>query len=460
MTRITRTTLGTCFGLLLIAGCSDGSANPTDDSENLTEEERQDAIMDRAFDDYDLERAREHCAAPDNDESDTDDADDEATLGDDELLLIDASPQCDLERLGVEDDSDRRERRVINASLVADEPAYALCACTEIEASNRIETEGESDIIGDIGANEHEFGSAPLRLNGLLVSGGTARFDNSFSASELWVDGVLTASNDIDVSGDATLGGLDIPGERVTVSGALTVPEDTDLSSVVSSGDTIFDDVDVAAPCDCSNDVDYDALRERFRDLDDDGVDDYEGYDEFAYDDDSAYLFPAPPYLLNELDEERTVYLSCGSYYFEGIESAAALTIVAVGDVEIFVDGDIRVAGPLKITADDDGSLDLYVAGEVKPTNRVQFGNAGEPDALRVYVQDEVRTAGPFELHGTIFSPNAQFTADNTFQTDGAVFAESFDFAAPVTITDGPRFTGDACLLWDENDENTDVDED
>src|SRR5690606_32995786 len=184
MTRFTRGILGSSLSMMLVGGCSDGSGA-------LTEEERRSTIIDRAFTDYQLESAEEHCST-----AETDDVDEEQTLDGDELLLIDASPQCDLERLGIDDDVSRRERRAIKAALVADEPAYALCACTEIEASNRIEAEGESGIIGDVGANEHVFGSAPLQLDGLLVSGGTARFDNSLSVNELWVDGVLTASND------------------------------------------------------------------------------------------------------------------------------------------------------------------------------------------------------------------------------------------------------------------------
>lgn len=299
----------------------------------------------------------------------------------------------------------------------------------------------------------------------MFVSGGAARFDNLLQVNELRVDGVLTAANEIDIDGDAVVGGLDIPGERVSVGGTHTVPEGTDLSSVESTNDVVTADVDVEAPCDCSQNIDYDELRAEFRDVDGDGDDDYEGFDwdgddyegfdwDESTDDERQHIYPTPPFLLHDLEEEHVVHLGCGSYYLDTIDSAAPLTIVAVGDVAIFVDGDVTVSGPLVLKTTDDGSLELYVAGAFRPTNSVDIGIEAEPDAVRLYVRDETRLAGPTSLHGTVYAPGAPFIADNTLTSDGAIFAHRLDFAGPVEITDGPRFSGDGCLVWDEADAN------
>lgn len=430
--------VGGIASLVLLTACGTDSSSPAS----------ADEIRSRTLDHYDtLERARERCDAVGEQHEDV-------TLRDDELALLDAAPQCDLQRLGVAERNDRFEQQAIPAAKLANEPTFALCSCSRLEASNRIMAPGQSDVVGDLGANDEAFASAPIRVNGAVISGGTARFDNAFEAGELRVDGTLTAANEVTVSGDAVLGGLDIPGERVNVGGTLTVPDGTDLSSVESAGDVVYESVRVPEPCDCSADVDYDALRERFRDVDGDGKDDFDGRDDADFvTDGDGYPYPPPPYLLRDLSQDHVVYLACGSYYFDGIDSSAGLTLVAVGDVDVFVDGDVQVAGPLAIQLDDHASLNFYVAGAFKPTNRVNLGNSDEPDALRIFARDSARFAGPLELAGTLFAPRARVIADNTFDDRGAVFASSFDFAAPLAVRDGPRFTHDACLVWDEKDD-------
>ena len=401
---------------------------------------------DRALSAYTERHAEEHCQAEGQDE---DESGGGRARGD--FVLLDAAPTCDLSRFSESDETSAP--LTIEKQSLEGVDTFALCACGGLEASNKIQAPGESDIIGDIGVNETAFGSAPLRLDGQLVVGEGARFDNVFEARELYVDGVLTAANEVNISGDATVGGLDIPGERVSVGGTLTVPKGTDLSSVETSEEVVEKDVDVEPPCDCAEDLDYSALRKEFRDPDGDGQDDYDEPHQ-DWEDDDPFAVENPADLLADLDEDRTVYLACGTYYLSEITSSAALTLIAVGDVEVFVDGDVRVAGPLTIFPQESASLDLFVNGTFNPTNRVELGVAKEPDALRLYVREKMRFAGPTALHGTVYAPRAAFIANNTLTSDGAIFAERFDFAGPVQITDGPRFTSDACLVWDELDEN------
>lgn len=443
-----------CFSLFahflpavhLLTACGGGGTDNDEADPNDV-----DLIRERVLDDYaDSENVLERCESRDDDESD----DEQVEVEEGQLLVLDASPQCDLDQFGDEVVEDADGRLIVEGDAVRDVPSLALCSCSELEASNVIMAPGESDIVGDVGANERIFGSAPFRVDGRVISGGTARFDNVFEANRLHVDGELTASNEVTIHEDAVLGGLDIPGSRVEVANTLTVPEGTDLSSVESSGDINYEDVDVAPPCDCSDDIDYAALREDFRDVDDDDEDDFDD-DAWDVDDDAVYAYPAPPYLLSDMDQEHTLYLGCGKYYFDEIKSSSALTLIAVGDVDVFIDGDVDVAGPLQITAESDSSLDLYVAGTFNPTNDVELGRPNEPDAFRLYVRDEVRLAGPAVFSGSLFSPRAQIVLNNTFELQGAVLGQSLDFAAPIQVTDGPRFTPDACLLWDEADTNT-----
>lgn len=418
---------------LLLAGCGSGN-----DAGSRDVDER-DETASRVFDAYSRESTRAYCERGL-------DAIESPDVAGDELLLLDAAPQCDLQRLGVRDLPNAQDVRVVSRAAVQAEASFALCACQWLEASNRLLAPGQSEITGDVGANERIFSSAPFVVDGLTVSGGEARFDNRLQAAELRVAGTLRASNEVDVSGDAELGGLDVAGERVDVGGTLTVPPGTELSSVVAAAEIVEGAIDVPAPCDCSRDIDYGALRAAFRDVDGDGEDDY---DERLPQNEASYPYPAPPWLLSGLVEDHSVYLGCGRYYFDEVQSAAALQIVAIGEVDVFVDGDVDVAGPLTISSEEGGTLDFYVNGRFIPSNTVDLGNVGAPAAFRLYVADELRSAGPLSLSGALFAPHATVTADNRFENRGAIFAGALDFAAPLSVLDGPRFTSDACLLAD-----------
>ena len=155
------TRMGSLALTLLVAGCGeeDSDTEPVDGPAT----NGRAAIQARALDEYATRDAtRTHC----DDVSIEDEEGAEAPpLTDNEVLLLDAAPQCDLERLGLTDTDNIVEGRIIERANVADEPALALCSCTELEASNRIMAPGQSDIIGDLGANERVFGSAPISVD-------------------------------------------------------------------------------------------------------------------------------------------------------------------------------------------------------------------------------------------------------------------------------------------------------
>jgi len=77
------------------------------------------------------------------------------------------------------------------------------------------------------------------------------------------------------------------------------------------------------------------------------------------------------------------------------------------------------------------------------------LAETAKPDALRLYVRDQVHFSGPVHFNGSLFAPRASFIADDRLQGSCALFAKSFDLKGPLTIEAGPRFTGDACLVWD-----------
>ncbi|MEI9936368.1 MAG: hypothetical protein WDO69_04005 [Pseudomonadota bacterium] len=366
-------------------------------------------------------------------------------LGPGEYLLLDAAPQCDLSRLGVPASASdlgvhAEARRVIAAGALARAP-MALCACGEFEASNHLAAAGAARIDGPVGVNDEFLGNAPIQIAGALVAPGAVRVGNSFEAAELSTNGTLSASTQVTIHGNAEAGWLSLPGNQLRVEGSLTVPTGTDLSAVESAATIAYATPNVAAPCDCGADVDYDALRTEIHDG--------------AQRDDPRETATVEN-ALSGLDRAREIYLARGRYYFSAIESSAALTVHTSGRVQIFVDGDLIVAGDLRVVPEKDSQVSLYVAGCFAPSAGVSLAEGAKPDALRLYVRDQVHLSGPVQLNGSLFAPRASFIADGSVETTGALFASSFDLNGALSIKPGPRFTGDACLVWNELDGRSD----
>jgi hypothetical protein len=355
-------------------------------------------------------------------------------LGPGQYLLLDAAPQCDRSRLGLAEPRSNGAREVIENGALGQAP-MALCACSEFEASNQLPA-GAASIEGTVGVNDEFLGNAPIQIRGALLAPGAVRVGNTFEADELRTNGTLSGSQQLTIHGDAVAGWLALSGKQLLVAGSLTVPEGTDVSGVDSAA-IAYAQPSVATPCNCGADVDYDALRSELR---------------ASSAQDDASRTEAIESALSALDRDREIYLGSGRYYFSSIDSSAAVTIHTYGSVQIFVDGDLTVAGALRVVPERDSQLSLYVAGRFAPGARVSLAETAKPDALRLYVRDQVQLSGPTHLNGSLFAPRASFIADDGVESSGALFAKSFDFNGPLTIEAGPRFTGDACLVWNELD--------
>jgi hypothetical protein len=299
---------------------------------------------------------------------------------------------------------------------------YSLCACGDIVASNTVTSQGGA-VATDIGANDGWVSSAPIDVAGTITSDATMRADNTLAADGIVVESVLIGSNDVRIRGDATVGGMSFPQARVTVGGTLTIPEDAPLAALVTAGDIELADVEIDPPCECAASVDDIAT---FHDFDDELED---------------------PHALIALTQPETLYFGCGDYHFSSIQSTNELELVIVGDTRIWIERDIDVSGPFSIEIEDGASLELFVGGRFVPTNTVELGNTSNPGALRMYVRDHVQLASPWELAGSLFAPDANVIVSNTLELRGAIYGDRFELSSPVTLRDGPRFTGEGCLV-------------
>lgn len=303
---------------------------------------------------------------------------------------------------------------------------FSLCACDDIDAANTIDSRGAGST-DDIGVGTGWRSSSPVAIAGTLTSAADVRADNTLVIGGLAVDQMLVGSSDVHVRGDAVLGGMEFPQERVTIEGTLTVPTTSVLAGLVDAVALVHAEVDVAPPCTCGDDSVVRGEIAAFSDF-------------HAVDDEW-------PDALVGLDEPTTLYFGCGDHAFDRIQAANELTIVIVGDTRLWIDEDIEVSGPFAIEIEAGASLDLYVGGRFVPTNTVTMGRPGEPNALRMWVGEHVQLASPWEIHGSVYAPSADIVVNNTLELHGAIFGRRFDFSSPVALYEGPRFTGDACIV-------------
>jgi hypothetical protein len=321
--------------------------------------------------------------------------------------------------------------RFAAGTVAVPEPTFSLCACEDIDARNTITSHGASPGFGaradDVGADAGWISSSPVDIAGVVTIGGSLRADNTLAVDGLRVDDMLSGSSDVHVRGDAAVGGMEFPRERVTVDGTLTVPDDAALAGLVAAGELVRAEVEVAAPCECDGDDDDDTELLAFADFDGD--------------------VPEPDALIG-LSEPTTLYFGCADYGFSAIQAANNLTLVIVGHTRMWIDEDVEVAGPFAIEIEEGASLELFVGGRFVPTNTVTMGRADDPEALTVWVGEHVQLASPWQLHGSLYAPDAEVIVSNTLELRGAIFGRRFELSSPVTLLDGPRFTGDACVLW------------
>lgn len=330
---------------------------------------------------------------------------------DDRALASAAGSTCDVSRFGP-------------GAIAAAEPSYSLCACEGIAAANTV-TSGPGDLrADDVGMNGDWRSSSPIELAGLLVAGGDVQADNTLAVDALLAGGALSGSSDVRVRGDASASAVRFPERRVSVDGTLTVPEGAQLDGVANAGAIERAAVEVPTPCDCGHEPEREILA--FADFDGE--------------------VPDPDALIG-LSEPTTLYFGCADYRFDAIEAANELTLVIVGHTRMRISGDVLVSGPFAIELEPGAELELQVDGRFAPSNAVTMGNPDDPDALRVWIGGDVELSSPWELFGSVFAPDGDVIVSNTLALHGAIFGRSFELSSPVELFDGPRFTGDACVL-------------
>ena len=152
---------------------------------------------------------------------------------------------------------------------------------------------------------------------------------------------------------------------------------------------------------------------------------------------------------LNPSTAPMRLDLPCGRYYLSGINSNAAVTIVAHGHTALFIEGDVIANNPLTITVTPEAQLDIFVAGNLTTNNEFKLGSPNYPALLRVYIGGDVgfTTNNPVTLAGYLYAVPGSVTANNEVEVYGGLYSNGITTNNAWNIHYDRRITtiGDSC---------------
>jgi RHS repeat-associated protein len=306
---------------------------------------------------------------------------------------------------------------------------YGLCACTTLQASNSLTTDGfdstkgapDGGLGGNVGANA-------------AVSWSTA----SSIGGTLWTPGNVTSSNPSIVRGDLHLGGTLGGGATFTVDGNAfdvnALPGNAKVLGTVSKVSS------VATPCDCTNVVPVASITAAHR----------------ASNNDNSTIGLPPTVAVG--NNPARIDLPCGNYYLSQINAAQALTIAVHGHTALYVDGNLNASGDLAVQMDPAATLDLFVAGTFNASNGLTLGSTSDPAHCRAYVAGATfNVSGSATMGCNVYAPEAQVSLANGSTTFGAIFGKSIQANGNATVhydTSVASASGECCSAGTCDDGN------
>ena len=118
---------------------------------------------------------------------------------------------------------------------------------------------------------------------------------------------------------------------------------------------------------------------------------------------------------------------------YSGINLGNGEEIEIEGDVVLYITGDILLKNSAKIIINDDadGSLTLYVGGDITGNNGSSFNNETEDSKkLKIFGLDscsEMLFKNSSEFYGIIYAPRAEVTFNNSVDAYGSVICKQFE---------------------------------
>ena len=116
---------------------------------------------------------------------------------------------------------------------------------------------------------------------------------------------------------------------------------------------------------------------------------------------------------------------------YSSINLENSKTLLIVGDVILYVTGEIILGSSAELQIDDDASLILYLGGDFEGKNASTINNlTQETKKLQIYCLDSCENMlfkNNSDFYGVIYAPNAEVIMNNSANLYGSVIAKSFE---------------------------------
>ncbi|MBN2361508.1 MAG: hypothetical protein JXR83_18800, partial [Deltaproteobacteria bacterium] len=293
----------------------------------------------------------------------------------------------------------------------------AICVCEQVREFASVTTGGfssfgnlrDSEHRGDVGINQGLDTVGQFLIDGALEVGGLIRgMGPLVTTGDLWAGSDWQHAGHASIGGNAQIGGdLSVLGQ-MTVAGSLAVAGDVSLLGHLYCGN-VTEGAAVAprSPCDCDPATLLDVAAT------------------------VAANANATPLALARGWGQQVLMLTAGAYYdSDGTTWLGHSKIVIDGAVQIYIDGDVNLAGASKFELTDGAQLDLYIAGAVREMGWLGVGDMTTAShAVRIYIGGSepvaVSLMGRSRFAGAIYAPQADIRFVGDLRIDGALFARN-----------------------------------
>ncbi|MET0285839.1 MAG: hypothetical protein ABW352_15265 [Polyangiales bacterium] len=138
--------------------------------------------------------------------------------------------------------------------------------------------------------------------------------------------------------------------------------------------------------------------------------------------------------------EPAEVMLQGCSFAQPSLQVDNTLDVYVRGDVSWHIDGDVRIAAPLRVVLEPGARLDWTITGALDVDNTLTV----EGDSTML-VGGRIRVAAPFELDGSLIAPGSRVEVDNTLTITGAAYVGALRVAAPMRVGGETLLHEDGC---------------
>ena len=282
---------------------------------------------------------------------------------------------------------------------------YGLCACTTLQASNSLTTDGFDSTKG---APDGGLGERRRQYGRVVVDGLDHRRQSLDARQRHLVQSQRRARGSTPRWHACRRRDVHRRRQRLRRQYAACQRQGPGKISKVSS---------VAAPCDCSNLVPVASITAAHR----------------TTNNDDGTIGLSPTVAVG--NNPARINLPCGNYYLSQINAAQPLTIAIHGHTALYVDGNLNASGDLAIQMNPTATLDLFVAGTFNASNGLALGSTSDPAHCRAYVAGTTfNVSGSTTVGCNIYAPQAQVILGNGSTTFGSIFGKSIQANGNATL--------------------------